>query len=332
MRRRLPYHSAVVALVLTALGPDPSQAAAQPVEASADPTKELAREAYRLGTALAKQGRWRDALLAFTRAASLFAHPATSFNVAYCERALGHSTRARKYFALALKQHEKSGELSSTRAEQAQRYLDEAERKIAHLRVRIAPGSRVMADGASLSGDGASFVAGIAKRGRGTRVDVASFDLAIDAGRHVLVATGSTGQRVERRLTLRPGERRAVSLLFPPPEPPSKALAQWSVVVIGAGAAGLVTGAAFGVAALDKKSVLDERCPTPSRCPPQHAGDIDTLQRASRASTIALSIGGGVTALGITLFLYDRFGGNDATTNQDKSVVMPTRDGLVIVF
>ena len=48
-----------------------------------------ARDAFRLGSTLAKQGRWSDALAAFERSARLKEHPVTTYNLAYCARALG---------------------------------------------------------------------------------------------------------------------------------------------------------------------------------------------------------------------------------------------------
>src|SRR5688572_29232364 len=94
----------------------PTQPAPDTAEPSAsdgaaeDPTLVRAREGFLLGTALAREGQWLDALAAFERSARLRAHPVTTYNLAYCERALGRYTRAQQLFNLALSEHaEKKG-------------------------------------------------------------------------------------------------------------------------------------------------------------------------------------------------------------------------------
>src|SRR5262245_61280524 len=66
-------------------GPAEATPAAGPAEGDAPDVTE-AREAFKLGAALAKQGQWVDALVAFQRSSDLKAHPITMYNVAYCER------------------------------------------------------------------------------------------------------------------------------------------------------------------------------------------------------------------------------------------------------
>ena len=61
-------------------------------ERSEDPNVERAREAFRLGSTLARQGQWQDALSAYERSAELRPHAVTTYNIGYVERALGHLT------------------------------------------------------------------------------------------------------------------------------------------------------------------------------------------------------------------------------------------------
>ena len=97
--------------------------------AEASPQTDQARDAFSLGTALANQGQWPEALNAFNRSSKLRPHPVTTYNLAYCERALGHYTRAYKLFRRTLVEHEAAagglspghdeGEESEARNEQA---------------------------------------------------------------------------------------------------------------------------------------------------------------------------------------------------------------------
>src|SRR5688572_3731947 len=91
--------------------PKPKDPPAEPTEseASDDPNLQRAREAFRLGSTLARQGQWQDALAAYERSAELRPHPVTTYNLGYVERALGHLTRSRKFLELALEQGPSAG-------------------------------------------------------------------------------------------------------------------------------------------------------------------------------------------------------------------------------
>jgi tetratricopeptide (TPR) repeat protein len=118
-----------------------------------DPTLVRAREAFLLGTALAREGQWLDALAAFERSARLRAHPVTTYNLAYCERALGHYTRAQQLFSLALNEHaeKKGGVLTEDLLAQTQSYLAEIERRLARATITVSPaGATVTVDGRGL--------------------------------------------------------------------------------------------------------------------------------------------------------------------------------------
>ena len=54
-----------------------------------DPTTAEARRLYAEGIALSKSMQWSDALAAFEKSRLLRPHPATTFNIGYCQRALG---------------------------------------------------------------------------------------------------------------------------------------------------------------------------------------------------------------------------------------------------
>src|SRR6185437_8269134 len=128
LRPRAPYPIglALALAVLAAARP----AAAQPAP---DPTIEEAREAFRVGSALAKQAAWTDALASFERSAKLKPHAVTTYNIAFCERALGHFTRARHAFQHAL--DAPATELPPNLRDEALGYLAEIEKRLARITI-----------------------------------------------------------------------------------------------------------------------------------------------------------------------------------------------------
>src|SRR5258708_31920756 len=119
--------------------PDSAPAAGTAVR----PAVAQARAAFHEGTQLAAQQRWVEALNAFERSDSLRPHAITTYNIGYCERLLGHSTRARKMLAKALADHHARGdvELPAELISAAQAYLSEADRQVARVVVTITPGA-----------------------------------------------------------------------------------------------------------------------------------------------------------------------------------------------
>src|SRR5262245_55054923 len=84
--------------------PAPSASGELPAAAPEDPKVERARELYKSGIEDVKRERWSEALSAFESSAELRPHATTTFNIAACERALGHYTRAREILRQALDQ------------------------------------------------------------------------------------------------------------------------------------------------------------------------------------------------------------------------------------
>src|SRR5882672_957390 len=83
--------------------PAPGLPSSGPVELAAGGVEVTeARDAFRRGSALAKAGDWQGALAAFQGSARLKPHPVTTYDIAYCERALGHYARASFRFEEAL--------------------------------------------------------------------------------------------------------------------------------------------------------------------------------------------------------------------------------------
>jgi tetratricopeptide (TPR) repeat protein len=147
-----------------AAGPEPPA----PGAVSEAPEIQDARDAYRLGVSLIKQGQWNDALAAFERSFRLKPDAVTAFNIGYCERALGRLTRARASFRRALA----APELPPDKAAEARGYVAEVESRLSRVVLTLSPaGASVAVDGRPLevSHDGGDPRAPAAELVAGTR-------------------------------------------------------------------------------------------------------------------------------------------------------------------
>jgi hypothetical protein len=77
-------------------------------------------------------------------------------------------------------------------------------------------------------------------------------------------------------------------------------------VLLGVGAAGLVTGSVTGLMAVGKKSSLD--CPD-KQCPPSQHDDLDSAKTLATISTVGFGVGIAGAAVGVVLLMT---GGNKA--------------------
>jgi hypothetical protein len=312
-------------------------ALADPADASTvDPSRTQARDAFRLGSTLARQGQWMDALAAFARSAELHPHPVTTYNIGYVERALGRLTRARKYLLLALEPGGSSETLPEDLAALSRGYLAEIDRRLVRVAVLVPSAEVAIAiDGRPLEatsvegGERPLLVAGTLPAGPAQRAPAATFDLLIDPGNHVIlvsaagkpdrVLTTNFAQGATESLRLEEAETRGPTPAAPataperdqPPVEVSERtdLTPWMWTAFGVGAAGLITGAVFGALALDKDSKLDKACgPSRDDCPPEYRMDIEQLELYAPAADIALIGGSLAVATGAVLWFFERRG------------------------
>src|SRR5512143_2083153 len=71
-----------------------------------DEATQQARTEFVRGTDFVNHAQWAEALAAFERSAKLKPHAVATYNIAACERALGHYTRARQALRDALAQND----------------------------------------------------------------------------------------------------------------------------------------------------------------------------------------------------------------------------------
>ncbi len=286
-------------------------------------TAASAREAFRRGTELARAAKWSDALAAFERSAELRPHAVTIYDIAFCERALGRYTRARKLFAKALLDHRARGavELTENLATAADDYLAELDRKLARLTITLwPPDAAIAVDGAPLEvvasqGGRPLLIAGTRPTGAPEVVGASTFELLLDPGVHemVLLRAGYQGATIER--TVAQGDRselelRATLPASAKPETREQGTISGSrlptYVALGVGGAGVAVGVVAGIIAVGKWQQLDKLCPD-HRC--DDGSPHSTLQAARTAAdiaTVGFVVGAAGAATGFGLWWLSR--------------------------
>ncbi|MCC6557161.1 MAG: hypothetical protein IT372_29765, partial [Polyangiaceae bacterium] len=146
--------------------------------------------------------------------------------------------------------------------------------------------------------------------------------LPVDPGRYTVEATAAGRARWSGSVEVGAGGD-AATLVVPalapsPPTPPPRSERRpapvaggWSaqrtagVVVGGAGAVGLIVGAAFGARAIGKNGDLEKRCPTgdPRVCDATGVELHDEAVMAANVSNVAFAIGGAAVGAGVVLFI-----------------------------
>jgi hypothetical protein len=281
-----------------------------------------AREAFKRGTELARVSEWTDALAAFERSAELRPHAVTTYDIAFCERALGRYTRARKLFAKALFDHRERGgvELPDNLIRAADDYLAELDRKLARVTIKLWPADgSVAVDGAPLEatapqGGRPLFLAGTRAPGSAEVVGASTFELLLDPGIHKMTIVHEGYREVTLERTVAAGDRSVLELRATPPSPAKPEIAEQGslssrvpmYVAFGVGGAGLAVGVVAGIIAIGKSRQLDGLCPD-NRCgagTPHSA--LQAAHTSADISTIGFAAGAAGAAAGFGLWWLTR--------------------------
>jgi len=275
-----------------------------------DPKIEEAREAFRVGSAFAKQSQWVDALSAFERSARLRPHAVTTYNIGFCERALGRFTRAKKSLSRALAAQ--GDELPSSLAAEARGYLAEIDGRISRAVITLTrTGGSVSVDGRPLEATGGKpecpeLVAGTREPGPAEPVTAKVFDLALDPGTHVVVvsAAGVPASVVTRDFAA--GATVSFTIMLAtvaPPKPVGFSTARRTGVIVSFALAGAmaIAGATFGGFALKNKGDLDGQCVPKDQCPSSAQGTIDGMKTLATLSTLSIAGAVASTTIGVVL-------------------------------
>jgi hypothetical protein len=256
------------------------------------------------------------------RSDALHPHAITTYNIGYCERQLGHLTRARKLLAKSLADHRARGEveLPADLVSAAQTYLSELDQQIARVTVTITPGA-VAVDGRPLElaesdGPRPVLLAGTRSVGQPEVPPAFTFEVLVDPGAHVFVLSVKGGADVATNQTFAPASQITLELRVPEtiespkaPAAPTEAEERRSekpnrvpaFVVLGIGAAGLAVGTVSGLLAFGRKDDVRRACQgtDPSlSC----ASELKSGNLVADISTGAFIGGGVAVAVGAVLF------------------------------
>jgi hypothetical protein len=314
-----------------ALADGESTPSASPAE---DATTAEARALFNEGTEKARGGDWAVALTAFERSDALHRHAVTTYNIGFCERALGRYTRARKLLANALAENAAHGglQLPEDLGRAARAYLAELESQIGHAVVTVSPeGASVLVDGRPLERavtDGPRPVlwAGTRDPGAAEPVPASTFQLDLDPGTHVFVVSKASYRENASTWTIQPGNEASVGVTLAPATteptpatavqvPPSNGKSPGRMddrdaarpnllpayLAFGVGAVGLAAGSATGILAIVDKNQGNQSAGT--------AADI---------STVTFLVGGAGVVAGVILWLTAPRG-----THHDARVLGP---------
>jgi hypothetical protein len=287
------------------------------------PSTEAARDAFHQGAALANAGRWEEASESFEESYELRPHPVTTYNIAYCERALGRSTQALAIFRRALEEHasRRHGELPAQLVGLANTYGSEAQRRIARVRIVVESlDSRILVDARPLEAfvdehrSKTVQIAGRREPGAARPVPALEFEVWVDPGLRLFTLQRAGRPEVLVARHLAPGATDRIALSAPRLEPARRPIddfrrrerpgiqREWAFVALGVGAAGLVAGSVAGYQALRKQALLDDECgPSGKQCPETRGGDIDSLKRAADGATLGFAVALAGAAVGIVL-------------------------------
>jgi hypothetical protein len=296
-----------------------------PRAASTPPDPEIARasEAFRRGSELAKTGDWEGALAAYEESASIKAHPLTTYDIAFCERALGRYVRASLHFEEVLSSAA-TFSLPRDLMNDAGRCLEEVRARIVHVSIARHPEDlAVKVDGlplerAKASGDPVYIV--------GTQTTVTelprgNLELLVDPGTHVFVGSGPAEARVVESASYAAGQQAVVTLSLPqhtkPVSPPAsprlredtpvpayKPNHTAAYIAFGIGGAGLVSAAVFSGLSLAEKHSLDSsgKC-MGQLCPPEYADRESRMRTFADVATVSIATFAAGAAVGTYLLL-----------------------------
>jgi serine/threonine-protein kinase len=319
------------ALPAAAQSDPPAPEAEKPVD-DVEAKSALARSAFVSGAKLSSQSRWEEALAEFERSAALRAHAGTTYNIAYCLRALGRYTRARKTFLRALEQNRAAGgnELGESLVADSMTYLKEIEARVSRVRLSILPqNATVTVDGRPLELIDAgtqppTLSAGTAETTEAGVVPGGEAVLLVDPGDHIFVVSHPSYHAKAVTRTFAPavttpmkfkltglveGERQGDTEALHR-RPVARRLERGplsavGLVVGGVGVGVLAVGSYYGVRAITKQNASEDHCPTRATC---DAEGVDLADDAKRSATIAnfgIGIGLGAVAAGGLLFWLD---------------------------
>jgi hypothetical protein len=287
-----------------------------------NPTVVEARATFQDGVALARAEQWALALRAFERSAALHSHAITTYDIGFCERMLGHSTRARKMLAKSLSLHHASGdvELPAELVTAAGTYLNEADGRVARVTLTIASGA-VAVDGRPLELAEPDAVppillAGTRAVGAAEPLPSGTVEVILDPGPHRFVLSAKGRPDAIASVAVGLGSRTALEIHVPEAQLESKQSVPApremgtlvakspdhtvAYIALGSGAAAAIVGTVSGLVAFGKKDDVSRACAEPgAHCTSERESGL----RAADIATVAFITAGAAVGLGTVLLL-----------------------------
>lgn len=268
-----------------------------PAVAHAQTPDELqqARELFQQGYRDEQEKRFAEALEKFRRVASVKETPAVRYRIGAALEGLGRLREARDTFrALAAASDQMKADEQDIAASATERVVD-LDRRVPKLLVRVEgppPDVRLVVDGAP-----------VAASAQGTAIE-------LDPGDHVIAATAPGHQPFETKIVAEERAETPVAVVLEKDAPPFFLTAPrktFAIVVIGAGAAAAVTGAALLFARESSISDLEDACPG-GLCPGGRRAELEeTRDRAALFGPLGgVFVAVGVVAIGAGIYLLTR--------------------------
>jgi len=273
------------------------------------------------GVKLAQNGQCPEAIDKLERAEKLHHAPIVLTRLGECYIRVGRLLAGVESLRAVLREAlpENPSPALSQAYEDAQHTLDETAPKLAHLTIRV-------------QGAGSDADLSLVIDGRGLPAALLGASQPSDPGAHVIELSADGYLPATRRVTLAEGEdqtlvmslepapqraRKPALAILPAPapahatlQPPSASEAavaadggsHWPAYVAwGTGAAALGVGIGFGIAAMNNKTSLDDRCPDHA-CPPGSDALLSTSRTNALVSTVGYVVAGGGAVVGLLLY------------------------------
>lgn len=292
---------------------------------------ETARSLYREGAALARSGKFEQAIQRFSASFALFRHATTLFNIGYCQERRGDAAAALRELlsasmlgaaeparALSPEYLERANELRRALAARVGRVVLEIDAPISNLR---ANGERLTqradADGALWFAEPEAALGDSTLTGRAT--------LVLNPGPQVLTWSSSQGQAshsvtvqpgAEVSLRLMPNARGSASTRLATPEgvhrvpapaasskPASDPVRNVGIGAVSVGGVLVAVGLGAGISAIVTNNELAANCDDSGVCPPSQDGRIAHFQTMTTVATVGVLGGVALASAGLTILL-----------------------------
>lgn len=295
------HRRALACLVTTLLFAGQAAPAFAQAPAVDDETRATARVVAQEGLDFYDKGLYKEALEKLDRANALVSAPTLGLMIGRCLEKLGRLVEAsERYLDVSrTKIDAKSPDLFKKAVTDAATERDQ-------LLPRI-PSITVVVDGTGAGGTDTQ----VALDGKSIPTAMLGLKRLINPGTHRVEVTRGA-DRASQEFTLKEGEVREVKLVPAPQEdtgpkpPPSSGMPPQKlagIVLMGVGAAGVITGAVTGGLAAGKLSDLEDGGCKDGHCLKSQKSDVGSYNTLRLVSTVGLYAGIGVAAGGVALFL-----------------------------